>query len=185
MCPKEGTRIELQRERYVRFCQICQICRFRFVKFVRFANFRDLKNRETNRRTDRPSYRDAWTHLKTRVEYLYSPTMVPLNTLEIQCVSILVKTYMEQHLWYNTDQLSIFDAMLGRFYLLRGPGPELGARPSFSHLHKHIYLFIFPLSIYLSIYFSLSFFSPFSLSFLSFLIVFPLFFSFFSPSSFC
>ena len=55
----------------------------RFVRFaglldlsdVRFVNFRDLKKRETDHgprttdhgrtdgRTDRPSYRDAWTHL--------------------------------------------------------------------------------------------------------------------------
>ena len=53
MRPKEGTKIELRRERFVRFCQICQICGFRFVRFVRFANFRDLKKRETDHgRTD-------------------------------------------------------------------------------------------------------------------------------------
>ena len=38
---------------------------------VRFVNIRDVKKRETDhgrtdRRTDKPSYRDAWTHLKSR-----------------------------------------------------------------------------------------------------------------------
>ena len=63
-------------ERFVRFCQICQICRFRFVRFVRFADFRDLKKTRdgptdgrTDRWTDRPSYRDAWTHQKGVYEY--------------------------------------------------------------------------------------------------------------------
>ena len=60
MRPKERTKIEAQRE----ICQICQICRFRFVRFVRFANFRDLRDQPTDRPMDRPSYRDAWTHLK-------------------------------------------------------------------------------------------------------------------------
>jgi len=58
MGPQEETKIELLRE-------ICQICMFRF---VRSYDFRDLKKRETDwatdRRTDRPSYREAWTHLK-------------------------------------------------------------------------------------------------------------------------
>ena len=36
MRPKEGTKIELQRD-------LSDFFRFRFVKFVRFADFRDLK----------------------------------------------------------------------------------------------------------------------------------------------
>ena len=47
MLPKEGAKIELQRE-------ICQIYRFRF---VRFADFRDLKKRETDHgQTDGPTF---------------------------------------------------------------------------------------------------------------------------------
>ena len=66
MRPKEGTKIELQR--FFRFVRLSQICSFRFFRIVRFADFRDLKkmrDEPTDLRTDRPSYRDAWTHLKT------------------------------------------------------------------------------------------------------------------------
>ena len=64
MRPKEGTKIELQRDLSD------------FVIFVRFSGLdlsdlpisAILKKHETNGwtdgRTDRPSYRDAWTHLK-------------------------------------------------------------------------------------------------------------------------
>ena len=75
---RKGLRLNC-RERFVRFCQICQICRFRFVRFIRFADFRNLKKngrRTTDGRmdqrkdqwTDTPSYRDAWTHLKTDLQ---------------------------------------------------------------------------------------------------------------------
>ena len=66
MRPKEGTKIELQRDLSD------------FVRFVRFSGFdlSDLSDSpisaikktgdgRTDRRTDRPSYRDAWTHLKS------------------------------------------------------------------------------------------------------------------------
>ena len=69
MRPKEGTKIELQRDLSD------------FVRFVRFSGLHlsdlsdlpisAIKKRETDGRTDRPtdrpSYRDAWTHLK--IEY--------------------------------------------------------------------------------------------------------------------
>jgi len=61
---KQGTKIELQRE----ICQICQIS-FSSDSMQFPCDFRDLKKRETDHGptdgwTDRPSYRDAWTHLK-------------------------------------------------------------------------------------------------------------------------
>ena len=63
---KLGTKIDLS-ERFVRFCQmsdlqvkICQICRFPQLK----KNARRTTDGPTDGRTDRPSYRDAWTHLK-------------------------------------------------------------------------------------------------------------------------
>ena len=67
---KLGTKIDLS-ERFVRFVRFAGLLD---LSDVRFVDFRDLKKRETghgrtdhgrtDRRTDKLSYRDAWSHLK-------------------------------------------------------------------------------------------------------------------------
>ena len=49
------------RERDLSDLSDLQVC-----SFLRFVNFRDLKKNVSwmDRRTDRPSYRDVWTHLR-------------------------------------------------------------------------------------------------------------------------
>ena len=120
--------------------------------------------------------------------------IVKLLTLNFKTFILAVYFIIVKFQWFNRNDchslpvayiqtfiaIKTLHSPQGRFYLLRGPGPEPAARPSFSHFHISM-----PIQLFICLIFNLplclNFLFSFFLSVFSFLLIVFSFFFFFSP----